>query len=204
MPKQVRLRRGTTVQHSTFTGADGELTCDTTKKVLVLHDGVTPGGKPVDGFVLLDPGNLNAIQVIKSTVSIAGGDDNHVAFGVVGSAAFNDVTINETLALKRLRMLQEGLLYASNTVLNFGTFTSKRITLTGDIAFSAVGALFGSTMTLRIMCDATLRNLNWPAGWKFVGAAAPASIAANKTALLQLWAFGVNESDIVARYMVEP
>ena len=204
MPKQVRLRRGTTAQHSTFTGADGELTCDTTKKVLVLHDGVTPSGKVVDGFVSLDPGNALAIQTIKSSVSIAGGDDNNLGFGVVKGAAFNDVTINETLALKRLRMLQEALAFASNTVLNFGTFTSKRITLTGDIAFSAVGGLFGSTMTVRITCDATLRNLNWPAGWKFVGSAAPASIAANKTALLQLWAFGVNESDIVARYLVEP
>jgi len=204
MPKQVRLRRGTKAQHSTFTGADGELTCDTTKKVLVLHDGVTPGGKAVDGFVQLDPGNALAIQTIKSSVSIAGGDDNNLGFGVVKAAAFNDVTINETLALKRLRILQEALLFASNTVLNFGTFSSKRITLTGDIAFSAVGAFYGSTMTVRITCDATLRNLNWPAGWKFVGAAAPASIAANKTALLQLWAFGVNESDIIARYLVEP
>ena len=39
MPKQVRLRRGTTAQHVTFTGADGEVTVDTTKKVLVVHDG---------------------------------------------------------------------------------------------------------------------------------------------------------------------
>lgn len=43
MPKQVRLRRGTTAQHSTFTGADGELTVDTTKKTLVLQDEVTAG-----------------------------------------------------------------------------------------------------------------------------------------------------------------
>ncbi len=204
MPKQVRIRRGTTVQHTAFTGADGEVTFDTTKKVLVLHDGVTPGGKPIDGFVLLDPGNINALQVIKSTVSIAGGDDNHVAFGVVGIAAFNNVTINEELAVKRLRRLQEGLLFNSNTVLNFGTFTSKRLPLTGDVAFSAVGQLYGSEMTVRITSDATPRNMSWPAGWKFVGGAAPASIAANKTALLQLWAFGLNESDIVARYTVEP
>jgi hypothetical protein len=165
---------------------------------------VTPGGKPIDGFVLLDPGNLNAIQVIKSTVSITGGDDNHIAFGVVGIASFNNVTINEELAVRRVRTLQEGLLFASNMVLNFGTLGSKRVTLTGDVAFSAVGQLFGSQMTVRITCDATLRNMTWPAGWKFVGAAAPASIAANKTALLQLWAFGLNESDIVARYLVEP
>jgi hypothetical protein len=204
MPKQVRLRRGTTAQHTTFTGADGEVTFDTSKKVLVLHDGVTAGGKPVDGFLVLDPGNVLGVQVIKSIVSIAGGDDNNVAFAVTKRAEFNDVAVYQELSVKRLRSMQEGLVFASNTVLNFGTHSSKRITLTGDIAFSAVGQLFGSEMQLRILCDGTTRNMSWPAGWKFVGAAAPASIAANKTALLQLWAFGLNDTDIVARYLVEP
>ena len=39
MTKQVQLRRGTTVQHSTFTGALAELTVDTDTISLVLHDG---------------------------------------------------------------------------------------------------------------------------------------------------------------------
>jgi hypothetical protein len=46
MAKQVQLRRGTTLQHSTFTGAEGEVTFDTDKKVLVAHDGVSEGGIP--------------------------------------------------------------------------------------------------------------------------------------------------------------
>ena len=58
MPKQVRLRRGTTAQHATFTGADGEVTFDSTKKVLVVHDGVTAGGKPLEGFVFLSGPSL--------------------------------------------------------------------------------------------------------------------------------------------------
>ena len=41
---QVQLRRGTTAQHSSFTGAQGELTVDTDKNALVLHDGATAGG----------------------------------------------------------------------------------------------------------------------------------------------------------------
>ena len=44
MSKQVRLRRGTTSQHSSFTGAQGEVTVDTDKKVVVVHDGSTAGG----------------------------------------------------------------------------------------------------------------------------------------------------------------
>lgn len=45
--KQVRLRRGTTQQHQTFTGAQGELTVDTDKKTVRVHDGVTPAGVPL-------------------------------------------------------------------------------------------------------------------------------------------------------------
>jgi hypothetical protein len=47
MAKQVQLRRGTTSQHSTFTGAVGEVTVDTDKDTLVVHDGSTAGGFPL-------------------------------------------------------------------------------------------------------------------------------------------------------------
>lgn len=47
MAKQVQLRRGTTSEHATFTGAVGELTIDTTKDTAVVHDGSTVGGFPL-------------------------------------------------------------------------------------------------------------------------------------------------------------
>lgn len=47
MAKQLQLRRGTTAQHASFTGAPGEVTVDTDKKALVVHDGATAGGVPV-------------------------------------------------------------------------------------------------------------------------------------------------------------
>ena len=47
MAKLLKLRRGTTSQHSSFTGAEGEVTVDTDKDVLVVHDGSTAGGHPV-------------------------------------------------------------------------------------------------------------------------------------------------------------
>jgi len=43
----IQLRRGTTAQHSAFTGLVGEVTVDTDKDTLVVHDGVTPGGYPL-------------------------------------------------------------------------------------------------------------------------------------------------------------
>jgi len=41
---EVKLRRGTTAQHSTFTGAEGEVTVDTDKDTVIVHDGTTAGG----------------------------------------------------------------------------------------------------------------------------------------------------------------
>lgn len=47
MAKLLKLRRGTTSQHSSFTGAEGEVTVDTDKETLVVHNGSTSGGFPV-------------------------------------------------------------------------------------------------------------------------------------------------------------
>ena len=47
MATEVRRRRGTTVEHSTFTGAVAELTVDLTKDTVVVHDGATQGGFPL-------------------------------------------------------------------------------------------------------------------------------------------------------------
>ena len=44
MAIQIQLRQGTTTEHNTFKGAVGEVTVDTTKKTVVVHDGVTLGG----------------------------------------------------------------------------------------------------------------------------------------------------------------
>lgn len=47
MSKAIQRRRGTTAEHAGFTGLVGEVTVDTTKKTLVVHDGVTAGGTPL-------------------------------------------------------------------------------------------------------------------------------------------------------------
>ena len=47
MAKLLKLRRGSTSQHSSFTGAEGEVTVDTTKDTVVVHDGSTQGGHPL-------------------------------------------------------------------------------------------------------------------------------------------------------------
>jgi len=47
MADQLQLRRGTTAQIATFTGAQGEVIVDTDKDTLVVQDGATAGGFPL-------------------------------------------------------------------------------------------------------------------------------------------------------------
>ena len=44
MATRIQFRRGTSAQHASFTGAVGEMTVDTDKDVVVVHDGSTAGG----------------------------------------------------------------------------------------------------------------------------------------------------------------
>jgi hypothetical protein len=60
MPTQVQLRRGTTVQHESFTGALGEVTVNTTKKTVVVHDGSTAGGTEIAKADLSNVGTITA------------------------------------------------------------------------------------------------------------------------------------------------
>jgi hypothetical protein len=64
MATQVQFRRGTTTETSSFTGALGEVTVDTTKDTCVVHDGTTAGGFPLlrqDGVnSALSPGSLSS------------------------------------------------------------------------------------------------------------------------------------------------
>jgi len=47
MSTEIQRRGGTTVEHASFTGLEREITIDTDKKTVVVHDGVTAGGFPL-------------------------------------------------------------------------------------------------------------------------------------------------------------
>ena len=106
--------------------------------------------------------------------------------------------------VRQIVHLQTAITYASNVTIDFAQYASARIDLTGNITFALTGDLFGSHLWLRVKCDGTQRTLTFPGGWTFVGAAAPANIAANKTAILELWSQGTTDSTIVARWTVQP
>ena len=74
MAKQVQIRRGTTSQTSTFTGAAGEITVDTDKNTVVVHNGSTAGGFPLATQSDLNGVSSNAFIAAstKATSSIFG------------------------------------------------------------------------------------------------------------------------------------
>jgi hypothetical protein len=89
MSKQLKLRRGTTAQHSTFTGASGEVTVDTTKKALVVHDGATAGGVPMATEASVTTG-LAGKQPLASELT---------AIAAAGNAMFKNRIINGAMMI---------------------------------------------------------------------------------------------------------
>jgi hypothetical protein len=71
MSTQLQLRRGTTAQTAIFTGAVAEVTVDTDKNTLVIHDGVTQGGHYITGSLTH---SLNTIYSDNQNIVIATGN----------------------------------------------------------------------------------------------------------------------------------
>ena len=74
--------------------------------------------------------------------------------------------------------------------------------ITGNITYTASNYSAGRSLSVRITCDATQRNLTFPASWVFVGSK-PTAIAASKVAVLSITSFGSTEANTVAAYAVQ-
>lgn len=102
MAIEIKRRRGTTVDHSTFTGAAGEITIDLDKDTAVIHDGATVGGFPL---LREDLSNLSASTLTPFAKTII--DDTSAAevlttLGVSDFARTDVLTVANLDALKAL------------------------------------------------------------------------------------------------------
>lgn len=95
------------------------------------------------------------------------------------------------------------LTYAATTDIDFSLADYRSLALTGNVTFTTSNRAAPKTVTVKILADASIRTFTFPA-WIFVGNAAPASIAANKTAVLTVTCFGSADTDCVAAYSAEP
>jgi len=82
MATAIQRRRGNTAQHASFTGLAGEITIDTEKNTVVVHDGTTAGGYP-----LAKSSEVAALGGADITAVVAGD-------GLTGGATSGNATIN--------------------------------------------------------------------------------------------------------------
>jgi hypothetical protein len=103
-------RRGTTAQHSTFTGLLGEITIDTDKHVAVVHDGLTAGGFPLALATSASPVETQIHAATGKTTPIDADE-----FGIVDTAASNVLKKLTWANLKATLWTAWGALIAAGT-----------------------------------------------------------------------------------------
>ena len=115
MTTAIKRRRGTTTEHATFTGLIGELTIDTTKNTVIVHDGSTAGGfslakennTTLTGTTTLSGGTANGVTYLNGSKVLTSGSAltfDGTNLGVGGAAAVPlDVYANASALNLRLR-----------------------------------------------------------------------------------------------------
>ena len=148
MAKLLKLRRGTTTQHGSFTGAEGEVTVDTTKDTLVVHDGSTAGGHAVAAE---DMENVSSAAIM-GQVSTGGIAHTKIANGTLPSGIkVSDGNIDGNLTIESADIVNGTIVaddLASNAVtaakINNGVITDAKINASAAIAGTKISPDFGS------------------------------------------------------------
>lgn len=198
MATELRLRRGTTAEHATFTGALAEVTVDTTKKALVVHDGSTPGGFPVgdtvtpgttaqywrgdktwrDFFTDVRAATLTGLSTATNAV-VAAADTVLDAIGKLQAqvsvrAPINSPSFTNTSTFQGVKeTLTTANTGTAYTVANTAA-SILDLTLTGNCVLTFPTPAAGGQFTLMLKQDATgSRTVTWPSTVRWAGGTAP-------------------------------
>ena len=124
MTKQVQRRRGTATQHTSFTGAEGEISVNTTNKSVHVHDGVTAGGVEAARADLsnVSEADVSAALAGATDVDINGGTIDGTVIGANSAAAITGTTITGTSFVSSGNMT-----FGDNDKLTFGNSSDLQI-----------------------------------------------------------------------------
>ena len=142
MAKQVQLRGGTTSQHSSFTGVAREVTVDTDKDTIVVHDGSTAGGVPL--------AKASELPTLTSLSVTATASELNILDGVTSTAAELNILDGVTATAAELNYT-DGVTSAIQTQLDAKQATITSLTSTGAelnvVDMSASGSTSGQLLT---------------------------------------------------------
>jgi hypothetical protein len=149
MPKQVQLRKGTTTDHTTFTGAEGEVTVDITKKTAVVHDGTTAGGIPLVRSSGDSMGNV-AFNRLASSIMGPGSGSGHFLQDTDNHSFIKLQVLGGTVSPK-LRGLTDGtdgrflIIYVPDNATGFDILNEQSTTTAAERIITMTGATINVT-----------------------------------------------------------
>ena len=135
MSTQLRMRGGTTSQHNTFTGAEREVTVDTTKNTVVVHDGSTAGGVPLAKEADITTVNTS-LSAKADTATVNTSLAGKAALAGSSSQNFSASTLNATTVdLGAWTITQSGtdLKFAYNGTNRFSLSSSGALTVENNV-----------------------------------------------------------------------
>ena len=98
MATQLKIRRGSTAQTAVFTGASAEITVDTSKNTVVVHDGLTAGGHPL-ALQVTTQADIASFSVTNNTIASSSDTINFLPSGVNPTIYQGKILVNNNLTI---------------------------------------------------------------------------------------------------------
>jgi hypothetical protein len=142
MAKRLQHRGGTTSQHSTFTGAVREVTVDTDKNTLVVHDGATAGGHPL---------------ATTTNFTSTGIDDNATSTALTINSA-NNATFSGIVTADEFNLSTSGDIHAGSTASQMTIAGGSNSNVGSNVSFyGSTHASLANVVRFRANASETMR-----------------------------------------------